>query len=238
MAELERILIGGPIHWCKTYSIRPWVKGMRAMRDYASSILGGATIELYASDNSPDSEFAEMLALTYPDVRVEHVRDPNDPKLPIYARIAASENQQRTAVLDGAYDYMLSVECDVVPGPTALIDLLFKLEADGLDAVQGFYYDGFDEKKFEESPFWLLGLSLIHRRVLEAVPFRFELQRPNGPPDAFFGHDMTARGFKYGFDPRARAQHLRRGGGSSGWELIPDDLAKHRAHTAEILGES
>ena len=57
---------------------------------------------------------------------------------------------------------------------------------------------------------------------------------------SLFGHDLKARGFRYGFAPGAAGVHLRRiqgGVQGSGWELISDDLARHLRHSREVLGE-
>lgn len=241
MTEVKRlrVLAGGPVHWCKAYSIRPWVKSLRGMAAHPPT-RELFDVDFYASDNSSDDAFADMLRRGYKDLRVEHVDDPQDPRLPIYARIAASENQQRDAFLSGGYDLMLSVECDVLPQPDALMQLWEHLTANELDCTQGYYYEGFTAAAWAKHPFWLMGLSLLRRPVLEAIPFRFELQRPNGAPDAFFGHDLKARGFRYGFAPGAAGVHLRRiqgGVQGSGWDLISDDLARHLRHSREVLGE-
>lgn len=227
------VVVGGPIHACKAYAALAYLRGLRALR--GASV--GVDVRLVVADNTDDGgRFARDLRVILPDLTI--LRPDWDRQCPIqvHERIRASSEAIRQHALELGASW-LSVEADVLPAPEALLRLLELVNGEGLDAAQGHFYEGFDAARFQRSPFWLMGFSLITPRVLQEVPFRIELQRPNGYPDAFYGHDMQARGFRFGFHPDLVARHLEaRGVAGRGWEAVRQDVERTRRYTSWLLG--
>jgi len=148
--------------------------------------------------------------------------------------LARSQNFARKKMLDGDYDYALSLESDLLIKP----DSLQKLIADGKDVVGALYMIG-DEgyrlpcitvtKKHdngligsrlldkEEVPDYLnngllpvnnggLGCTLIKRKVLERIPFYYYPELKNHS-DGFFANDVWKRGFRVYVDSDLILEH-------------------------------
>jgi len=225
-----KVVAGAPIHACKEYALERYVTSLRELREFSKSQF---EVELVLVDNTPSEDFYNRRLTSLSDFHIERCVV-SHPRFPIHARIAASQNRIRQRVLTGGFDYWLSVEADVLPPPDALIRLSQYLSENQLHAAQGYYYDEFDEAAFRarpEDPFWLMGLSLVQREVLELIEFRFDESLYEGFSDAFFGHDMRRAGFRYGFCGDVGAEHLAqdpKDPKGRGWNLIKADLNLER----------
>jgi len=105
-----RVLVGCPTSAHKEY----------CLQDYASALkeLSYENFDILIVDNSESDSYSEKIkALGLPVIKAaysEHARD----------RVIASRNILREKALDGGYDYLLSLEQDVIPQPNIIEGLL------------------------------------------------------------------------------------------------------------------
>jgi hypothetical protein len=150
--------------------------------------------------------------------------------------IAAQYNEARRLVLEGGYDAMLTVECDMLPPPNAIR----RLRTTGADVAYGLYVlrrppwewnaysvmEGMSAWPLSQAPErarqeWGevvdvdgvgLGCTLIQRRVLEAVRFRADgLLHADGKRsfcDWYFSQDARAAGFTQKCDLSVVCGHI------------------------------
>lgn len=224
-------MVGGPVHACKAYSVVPYMRSLRAIRSASPRF----DVRVVLADNTnDDGRFARDLAYVDRDAIVLRPEYDRTSPLPIHERIRASQEAIRVAARDlgGAW---LSVESDVVPPPDALDRLWTYADEHELEAVQGFFYAGYDKSRFDREKFWLMGLSLLRGRAI-GLPMRIELQRPNGYSDAFLGHDLVLHEIPFGFAPVC-AEHLDAPGSSRGWVAVRSDVDRTRKYMEWLLGE-
>lgn len=217
---MARILVGCPTSEHKAYCLKEYASGINAHN--------GEFDVLLVDNTSHEDYSAKIKAAGLPVVKgpfLEHARD----------RIVASRNILRQKVLDEGYDWLFSLEQDVIPQP----DALQKLLNSGKDIVSGIYTknyvlekDGKDVGRKELPLIWVfdkkvrqlemaeleppraiqavltgLGCLLIHRSVLEKVTFRWD-PKHKGFDDAFFCHDAQKSGFKIWADTGIKCKHL------------------------------
>lgn len=125
---LPKVLVG-----CPTYD------GMEyCLEKYASVVkkLNYPNYDILLVDNSKDNKYAEKIKKL--GIKVVHVERTGDPK----EVVAASRNILRRKVLDGDYDFLLSLEQDVIPPRT----IIQKLLSNNKKIVSGIYYKPFNLK--------------------------------------------------------------------------------------------
>lgn len=238
--SLAHIVAGAPIHACKAYAIYPYVRALGEMRAHA--LAHGVLLDVVLVDNTDDEgRFAADVRRAIagvPDAKVVRADPVPSSPLPIHDRITASQNVLRSIALsDPCCVGLLSVECDVIPPPDTARMMLDELDAGGLRAIQARFRDDYDAARFERERFWLMGLSLISREALESISFRYELQRPNGYSDAFFGHDLVARELPFGFTDKVVGKHLGSPTDSSrGWSALSADRRRTHEFSEWLLG--
>lgn len=149
--------------------------------------------------------------------------------------IAHNFNKARKWVLDNGYDYLFTIESDMIIPPDALSKLLDVCENQGADVAYGLYV-------FRNSSTWSAwteldmnhgrsirkdeaaakaawgtvidvagvgtGCTLIKREVLEALPFRTDEMNPDVHHDWVFAHDLQQHGFKQKCDMSVVCGHI------------------------------
>ncbi|MBS3150483.1 hypothetical protein J4425_01600, partial [Candidatus Woesearchaeota archaeon] len=196
-----RILIGCPTSNYKSYCLKEYLHGVRNLTH--------KYVDLVLVDNSKNSDY-------YNSVK---------------ERIVSSRNKLKEYFLKNDYDYLLSLEQDVVP-PKDVIERLMK---HGKDICSGLYFKEKDNElipimyvpyknefakllKFEEIPenelieviTSGLGCVLIKRKVLENVEFRYEKNKEPWD-DVWFCEDARQKGFKVYVDTSVRCKHFIKG---------------------------
>src|SRR3989338_7137721 len=218
MAEIK-ILIGCPIYDGKKYCLNKFIEGLKSLAYKNKDIL--------LIDNSKDDLFAKQLNdLGLPTIHMGKDLKTSRDKI-IYCR-----NLLRQEVLDGNYDYFLSLEADVVPPPD-IIEKLLLHKKDIVSAVVWYYseYEGkripapllwdFDFKGDEKYMVYVakeelqkpqlkeikacsLSCCLISRKALEKVKFRY---KDDSYDDVMFCIDARELGFKVYADTTQECTH-------------------------------
>lgn len=149
--------------------------------------------------------------------------------------ICHNYNKARRFVLDNGYDYLFTVEADMIIPPDALTRLLDVCENQGGDVAYGLYcfrntstWSAWTEltmdhgRSIKKDPqaakaAWGkvidvagvgLGCTLIKRKVLEAIPFRVDDLAPDVHNDWIFGVDLQAHGFRQKCDMGVVCGHI------------------------------
>ena len=216
-----KILIGCPTAEEKAYCLDEYIQGLRD--------LTWKNAEFIIVDNSPTQEYAERMRAkglrVINDVRLDDVKE----------RIAHSRKMIRDLLLKGDYDYFLSLEQDVIPPPDLIermlsaqvsvitgvyftaykIDnqikmrpLVWKAHSDS--AQMTFMNEEVRAAKGKIKnvvPVRAsgLGVMLIHRNVLEKIPFRAV---PESFDDMPFCQDLAKAGIQLYADLTIVCKHL------------------------------
>ena len=208
-----RVLLFSPVHPIKSYSIPLFFRAVQQL-DFPKNLL----TRLVISTSPKYWEFPIPEGWVKQTIDIDQTPD----KYLVHRRLAAACNLARQICLDGEYDYLFSVECDVILPPYALKKLV---EADK-PIIEGLYYTDFD---FHPPEWWIagdvvkectpkgtLGVCLIKREVVEKVEFR----HTEAFPDAVFHHDAAELGYKSYVHCGVVCDHLTRPDGSRGWQNL------------------
>ena len=214
-----KILVACPTAEYKKYCLNEYVEGLKRLT-YSHDIL--------IIDNSENDSYLKLIEKKgLPVVKDKYLEKAR-------ARIVHSRNMIRKKVLEGCYDYFLSLEQDVIPPP----DIIERLLRANKKIVTGVYYTRYmvqgkpkylpliwqqvesDKMRFmEESelnkgvqPIYACGLGciLIHKSVLEKIKFRYEEDKVTFD-DMFFCKDARDNGFELFADTSLKCQHLIEG---------------------------
>lgn len=214
---MKKILIGCPTSEHKAYCLERYAEGIKN--------LNYKNFDVLIVDNSKGNDYfnkIKSLGLNVvKDNCLEKARD----------RIVSSRNLIRNYLLNHGYDYLLSLEQDVIPPPEVIETLLEHKK----DIVSGVYFNykeengnkilipvlweesedktkliPFKEEKVLKPDFISvkacgLGCVLISREVLEKVTFRYE--EPNFD-DLSFCSDAIKEGFEIFADTSIKCLHL------------------------------
>jgi hypothetical protein len=131
-----RVLVGCPTHISKNYALKEWVKTVKS--------LTYSNYDILLVDNSDDNEYMKKIKST--GIRV--VKGPLSKSTK--QRIVDSRNLLREKCLEGNYDFLLSLEQDVIP-PLNIIEMLMDKSA---PIVAGVYLNIFKNNfgKLEPRP--------------------------------------------------------------------------------------
>lgn len=225
-----RILVGCPTSLHKTYCLHAYAEGIRH--------LTYPFLDILLVDNSEDPSYTQH-------IKQEGLPVIRGPSLPhAKERIVASRNLLRERFLQGGYDYLFSLEQDVIPPA----DILERLLAHGKKIISGVVFTRFemngehrikpllwgsterqDEMRFMDAEVAApglysiracgLGCLLIHRDVLEKIPFRLLPDRSTFD-DIPFCRDCVDAGFDLYADTSVKCQHLIEG---MNWDAIDDE---------------
>jgi len=206
-----KILIGCPTSNHKEY----------CLKEYAE-IIKRLNCDVLLVDNSESKEYYNKLKESginvIKDKYTEKARD----------RIVSSRNILRQYCLDNNYDYLFSLEQDVIPpldiiekllksGKKIIGGLYYKLDGEELTPVAWIHHEGNYARRLNYSetiePRVIelitcgLGCVLIHKDVLKKVKFRYEKDKKSFD-DVWFGIDARKNGFKLYMDTELKCKHL------------------------------
>jgi len=216
-----KVLVGCPTSYHKEYALKQYAEAVKSL-DYDN-------YDILLVDNSPDDVY-------YNKIKENGLNVIKGPYFEgAMQRIIASRNLLRKYALDNNYDYLFSLEQDVIPNK----DMLTKLTSHNKEVVSGIYFvhNIINNKRllipqiFIELPSktnnlpdmrWLteeefnnneiikivscgMGCVLIHRNILEKIEFRSE---NNVFDDRFFGIDLYNKNIPMYCDTGVKCKHL------------------------------
>jgi hypothetical protein len=224
-SKLPRILIGAPQSDKKNYCFDEWLANVRNFT-YPKE-----NVEIFLADNSdtPDNYryFTQKLG-----IKGTYIGG----KKNIIEKIADSHNAVRKYALDNKFDYLFHLETDIFPEETIIEKLLFhrmkltacpyhvNIDMDGsfkrdmcveilLEDTQTFKKavlvsdaDEFFDGKLKICQAAGLGCVLIHKDVLQQIPFRYE-RGVSSHPDSFFAVDCILKNIPFYIDTGLFATH-------------------------------
>ncbi|MBI2508198.1 glycosyltransferase [Candidatus Woesearchaeota archaeon] len=216
---MKKILVGCPTSDYHEYALKEYAEAVKS--------LSYKNYDIMLVDNSKeDSYFKKLNSLNLPTVKGPYFESARE-------RIITSRNILRQKVLDGNYDYFLSLEQDVIP-PKDVIERLLQHKK---RVVTGVYFNYINTKKGvelapvvwskvnleKEERYFLkpselnrglikiamsgVGCILMHRSVLEKIKFRYEKQYP-AFDDIFFGLDCRDNKIEIYADTNMICRHL------------------------------
>ena len=190
-----------------------------------------SNFDIVLVDNSKDNDYYKSLVDDKIKVlRCTYSENPID-------RIVRSRNMLREFALSGGYDYLLSLEQDVI----APNDILARMVARKKDIVSGVYFgryirnrqkriipmlwvvkkgDGTQQEyvpvdtkyinsnKLLEVDICGLGCLFISRKVLEKVKFRYDVSVRKQFDDVYFCIDAKSNGYQIYADTSVKCKHL------------------------------
>jgi len=213
---MKKILVGCPTSDNKSYCLKEYVEGIKKLPYKNHDIL--------FVDNSKSQAYSKKIRSmgfkVIKDYYKENARD----------RITSSRNIIREEAIKN-YDYLLSLEQDVIP-PADIIGRMLK---HGKEITTGLYFtyktegstrkiipllwilDGkqlrnlTEEEAFQDKTIEVeaagLGCMLISREVLEKIKFRYE-KESEAFDDMWFCKDAKEKGYKITADTSIRCKHL------------------------------
>jgi uncharacterized protein YciU (UPF0263 family) len=241
MSSTPKILVGAPTADVKNYCIEDWVENVK-------SFLYPTDFDIFIADNSDKAGNEKYLR----SLGIEAERVGFSKEEPIISRITKSHNLVRQKALDGGYDFLLHLETDIFPPEDVLIRLLSHRKA--VVGVSYDIFDWQDrepvmlevEEEFDGEPSgglirgkynttafdgtlkvaWAngVGCTLIHKSILEKIPFRYDKDR-DGFCDSWFALDLRAKGIPMFVDTSMYALHR-----NMDWRNFGDKFVS-RVHT-------
>lgn len=216
-----RILIGCPTSYHKKYCLNEYVEGIKKLNK-----INIYTDILIVDNSERDDYLNEIKKSGLPAIKGPYFSGAKD-------RIVSSRNILRKKVIEGNYDYFLSLEQDVVPDPDVLQKLLacgkkiVSAVVTGMQNVNGNVIPApmlYMQSKLNPETIWFLepaeidkpqlievhdcalGCVLIHRDVLEKIEFRYI----GGFDDMIFCKDSREKGYPIYCNTTARTTHLQK----------------------------
>jgi GT2 family glycosyltransferase len=212
-----RVLVGCPTSDHKKYCLKEYLDGINN--------LTYKYFDLILVDNSKKSDYYNKLK----ECGIKVIKDKYEESAK--ERVINSRNKLREYFLKNDYDYLLSLEQDVVP-PKNVIERLMKHKKEicsglyfkekGGELIPIMYVHHKDDfaklLRFEEIPENKLvevitsglGCVLISRKVMEKVKFRYE--KDSKPwDDVWFCEDAREKDFKVYVDTSVRCKHFIKG---------------------------
>lgn len=217
MEKLPKILICTPTYEGKGYILDRFVE---RIKEFTYS-----NYDILFIDNSKDDEYFNRIKSL--GVPVEKSKWHEQSKI----RLTNAQNLMRKRFLEGDYDYMFSLEQDLLPPK----DIMEQLLAHNKDVVSGWYYITnvprpclcrewtlIDMKFFQMSPLLTnmaenklmkcfsgsFGVSLIKRKVIEEIKFKSYVGFPHHS-DTWFYFDCEKKGFEVWVDTDLLVPHFQ-----------------------------
>ena len=241
---METILVCAPTAQPKSYVLREYLDNVLNFKyPNFDLLLCDNTLD---SGESTEHINGEIAKLTTDTKRFRAIHSKVSGIDSVIERMAISHNDCRKAFLEGNYSYMLHLESDVLPPPTIIEDLLFhrKLVIGALYyRDEGSYRKLCIQTHVSRSPRNIftvnmlphedalfidgtvkriasvgLGCVLIHRSVLEKIPFRF-IPGNSSHPDSFFSEDCFKNGIDIFADTNIIARHDNKPWGVHGFDF-------------------
>ncbi len=218
--KIPKILVGCPTSDHKSYALERYAEGLKS--------LTYENFDILIVDNSKDESYIKKIR----DLGLPVIKGPYNESA--RQRIIDSRNILRQKILDGGYDYLFSLEQDVIP-PKDVVQRLLKHDK---RIVTGIYFtyqtnkegvnlglapvlwkkvgkDGLKVMSEKEVIGYRiievgacgLGCILIHKDVLKKIKFRFSKEY-EGFDDIWFSYDAFNNGFKIFADTSVKCKHL------------------------------
>lgn len=211
-----KVLVGCPTYDGKAYCFNAYAEAVLNL-DYDN-------YDILLVDNSRTEDYLNRIKEKLPSIRTRRFETPKE-------TLAEARNVLREKFLEGDYDYLLSLEQDIIPPADVIQNLLSSkkdiiaghyivpMKIDGkLGAVSTVLIKNKDKlitlprelsetKEIMEIEACGLGILLISRKVLENVKFRTE-KESKAWDDMFFSKDAKKEGFKIFLDPTIKCKHL------------------------------
>ena len=211
---MTSILIGITLHDSKSYIIKDFLKNLK---DLVEALEASYEVGVLMIDNSDDCTFANWVSTTTPyEIVRNHWTLPTSQK-----RQCACLNEIRDCVLENKFDYLLSLECDLLPNRDVGYHMLERLEDNKVDACAVPYLinkkrgiccitkkiviannktfpavmqlPGYIDGEIKEIENGAgIGCVMIKRKVLEKIKFRSGRDHA----DTYFWHDFHQEKFK------------------------------------------
>lgn len=241
-----RVLVGTPTTSAKSYALARYL--------YVLRNLTYDNYDVLLIDNSEEEEYAELI-MRYgiPVTRTPHKEDP-------YEQLILARNTLRKRAIDGGYDYLLSLESDVIP-PLDIIEKLISHEKDYVTAYMdnyillstkikktpvvrreftdppGKFYDLTEQELQEGDIIEIgrahLGCTLISVAALKKVIFRHDGWQYD---DYLLCDDLRAAGYTLYCDTTINVFHMCDGGSlhvrAKKWRDVRDKEEWNKRHSA------
>jgi hypothetical protein len=222
MKNYAKVLVFSPISEVKDYCMPQWLEHI--------TNLTYPNYYIFLVDNSEDRNYFKKYEKSYPEIDYSWF---NPKGLRVQDFIASSQEKCRQYAINGNFDVMMSIECDIFP-PFDCIERLLRHDA---DVISGLYNWGFgDERKpliqtsehfdtyfanrnmsFDEAYCFIdgtpkeifhagIGCAAIREKVFKKIPFRSE---PNSEifSDTLFALDCYLNNFKVILDTSVVCEH-------------------------------
>lgn len=144
----------------------------------------------------------------------------------IHDRITSSANLLRSQFLEmPQFQWYLSLESDVILNKDTL-PRLFDLTIMYTDC-RVFHTECYKDfhPKYEHNPCFVdrmtMGCALIHREVIEKIPFRYDPTLLKAHYDAVFAHDVRVNDYKIVYDAGIVLEHRENSTRGRGWLELP-----------------
>ncbi|MDD5254360.1 MAG: hypothetical protein PHG05_04675 [Candidatus Nanoarchaeia archaeon] len=216
-----KVLVGCPTSFHKEYCFQDYLKGIKG--------LSYNNFEVLIVENSEDNDFFDKIKKEFPAIKGPYDESARE-------RIVLSRNLLKEKALEGNYDYLLSLEQDVIP-PNNIIELMLEHNK---KIVSGIYFNRdlttreltplayveLPEKDSQGLPSMRslndsellsnrlikivscgLGCVLIHKDILKKINFRYEKDKDSFD-DRFFGIDLFKLKEPIYCDTRIKCKHL------------------------------
>lgn len=213
----SHVFIGTPTHICKRYCAHQFVKAVEQFAPGASHLIacnsrGNAEAYYRLAVDSTRQEFVQLNL----DESYYHCPDST------HKRLEATMNLLRDKFLSSGKFYYLSLEADVIINEATLGQLLICARETGADIIHANCYPGFHPyETFTLVERMTLGCTLIVRPVLNKFKFRYNKCLLRAYPDAFLAEDAVKYGFKIGYNPDIKVEHVNDITGTRGWSSLP-----------------
>lgn len=221
------LFIGTPTHSCKEYCADRFV-------DAVLKHAPGAFICVLCNSRL-DARGYDVPGVYYDHIGRNHLVPPvlddshYHTKEAVHKRIAKTCNMLREAFLEAeAFDLYLSLESDVILAADTLPRMLEAI-SDDYPIVYANCYRWPSGRPFLEytangpTDRITMGCTLMKRKVLEKIEFRYDPELLAAFPDAHFAYDCRLHGFGMWYDPTIYVEHVEGGKGRRGWGEIPKD---------------
>ncbi|MEK6862620.1 MAG: hypothetical protein AABW57_00440 [Nanoarchaeota archaeon] len=218
---MKRVLVGCPTSFHKEYALKGYAEAVKSL-DYKN-------YDVLLVDNSPDNNYFDKIkSLGLNVIKGEYFEG-------AIKRIITSRNILRKYALDNNYDYLFSLEQDLIPNK----DALTKLVGHNKEVISGIYFihniinnqrilipQAFIELNTKTNNLpdmrWLteeeflsnklikivscgMGCVLMHKNILNKIEFRSE---NNVFDDRFFGIDLHKKNIPMYCDTSVKCKHL------------------------------
>jgi len=219
-----KVLVGTPHYEGKNYCLDNYVNAVKTLTYHNYDVL--------VVDNSQDRKNVKKIKKM--GVPAVHIKRKNKSTREV---LAESHNYLREAAIKGGYDFLLHLESDIIPPANVIERLLshqlpvvsgsyfvgfgderhlmvqeIEPQKTGVRQTINLIY-GNDRKYFDGKLHEVyacgLGVTLIHREILEKFPFRY-IKGLDIHPDSFFAHDLNKNGKKQYLDTSILCEHDNR----------------------------